>query len=1103
MLKLKYLITECKVVNIIGFFNFFKNRYNVLYIIVILIIITLSFRLATLTIVEGEKYKEIANVKTIKDIPIKAPRGKIYDRNGIVLADNLTSFTVQLYKNKINTNNFNDTIYTLSKILDENGENLIDEFPILLNTFEYKSLENENTQIPTEYVANILKSNGLVNDWMNTQMNIDGQNYSVKDRVVLLLCKKITDFPVKLTDGIPSYIDDETKCKEWLRTNDIDENITVDGLLEYYLNNENKYLVTLLSNSRIRKFTFDYLNEKGLVNDINMVDYVFSYDQQYKSIKNALMSSYEGITEVSTAKDDFIYLIKYEVFDKLFSTIYQDGDEKVIPADILLKKLKEKYTDFPVDVIENEDGILSFIYIKDGIKDTYINSLKLEETTSAYQLMKTLALADVKIVNEVITSDEVCSYAQQELLNRGINPYISIATWEYTYLKEKNAWIENNVGKKTNLSVEEIFKTLKEKFEFDFEISDYDARNMLVIEERYSKQGYLSYHPIDICYDVSDKTVAMISERNYELDGVNIEIDPIRYYPNSSLAAHVIGYLGKISQESEIEEYVVNQNYSLDDIIGKTGVEEKFEKYLSGTKGKKTVAVNSMGSTIESVSEQAPIPGDDLYLTIDSRLQQKTEESLKKGLEALQEGGTYESEWGNYKYKDPYKNATSGSLVALDCKTGEVLAMANYPSYDPNMFSTGISSEDWNSLMNDSLDPLAPRPLYNIALLTAIQPGSTFKMVTALAALEKGVDPNTKIYCAGVMQVGQRNFGCWIYNLHGGAHGYQTMYDAIKNSCNYYFFTTMLGENPVSGQGHTVKLSFEDVTAMATMLGLNDETGIEIDIPKEYSGGVPNVETKKSSMRVYLRLYLEQNLQYYVKDDYEMDQEEMEKAINTIVSWVNADETLTRGEVYRGLEELNIDPEKTNKSNVPIVDTIKYTYLNHSVWNSGDSLNISIGQGSNAYTPVQMANYVATIANGGYKHNVSVVKKCVTFDGTELTNLVSRESERIQLRDYSYLDVVKKGMNLVAHDSSAFANFPVEVGVKTGTAQKDGINPETGEAYDDFAWYVAFAPYDDPQIAIACVIFQGGSGLYPAPIVRDVIAEYLVLNGTLERPNKE
>jgi penicillin-binding protein 2 len=219
--------------------------------------------------------------------------------------------------------------------------------------------------------------------------------------------------------------------------------------------------------------------------------------------------------------------------------------------------------------------------------------------------------------------------------------------------------------------------------------------------------------------------------------------------------------------------------------------------------------------------------------------------------------------------------------------------------------------------------------------------------------------------------------------------------------------------------------------------------------------------------------------------------------VEEIVSWIDRDEVMTRSEVYDGLVKLNVNPEKTNDYNVPLVDIIKYSYINQAVWNTGDLLNMSIGQGNNAYTTLQMASYTATISNGGYRTNASVVKSIMTYDGKETDYVPLRESDRIDLKDYSHLDVLKEGMRLVSLNDSAnpYANFPVEVGSKTGTAQNQGTNPDTGEPYSDFAWYVAFAPYDDPQIAVACVLFQGGSGRYPTPIVREVIGEYLKLNG--------
>jgi len=1102
----------------------------------------LVFRMAVLTIVEGEGYREIADIKKIKDIPVKAPRGKIFDRNGELLADNVSSFTVQMYTDEIEHEKFNEISYILSKILDENGERPIDDFPIELDTFEYVDEElekaknipenqdytSENFEAITyataeEKIIEAVKSN--IKDWLNYSIVIYKETFSPKETALNHILKDM-DVPIELSDGqfvftaqaTEETVKDEAKSEQqakdataldleqkdpikiWKTENGFDENLSPHEIMAELLIKNNKYLNALFSNSKIRRLSYDFINSKGLGENIRVVEYSFVQDEEYKNLKRTLNINHEEITQATTAKDDFVLLtMKYSI-DNLLQTVYEPNNEKLIPGSILIERLKEVYPDLPVEFIENgEFG--SIEYTSDEEKNKYLNQQHLDQNTTAYDFIKEIAFKNFDILYNLITDDSVKFYAQIELLKYE-NPNISIAEWEYTPIRDKRNWINNNVKltknaeDAKNYSAEDVFYMLRESLKIDPEINDYDMRNMMVIRERYNKVSYLSYHPVDICYSISEKTVAMVSERSHELNGINVEIEPLRFYPEYDTAAHVLGYLGKIAQDYEVQNYVVEKGYSPDDIIGKTGLEEKFEDYLRGEKGKKTVEVNNVGKTIKSVSSQAPIPGDNLYLTIDLRLQKKAEEALQKGLEQIQVGGVFESEWGNFSYKDKYENAKSGALVALDVKTGEVLALANFPSYDLNMFATGISSEDWSSLLNDSKNPLAPRPLYNIAMLTAIQPGSTFKMITALAALEKGVDPNTQVYCAGTMEVGDRYFSCWIYNMFGGSHGYQTMYEAIMNSCNFYFYTTVLGENLATHQPHTVKVDAEDIIEMADKFGLDEKTGIEIDIPQEASGGVPSIKGKKMNIRVYLRLFLEANLERYLEDGSVIDAGMKNEIVEEIVSWIDREEPMTRGEIYDGLKALKLDPEKTNDNNVPLVDIIKYSYINQAVWTVGDNLNISIGQGNNSYTTMQMANYAAIIANGGYRRNVSIIKSVKTYDGNETDYVPLRESERIELTDYSHLDVVKEGMRLVSLDDSAkpYSNFPVTVGSKTGTAQKEGTNPDTGEPYDDFAWYVAFAPFDDPQIAVACVLFEGGSGRYPAPIVREVIGEYLKLN---------
>ncbi len=1086
--------------------------------------------MAVLTIVEGEEYRAVADIKKIKDIPVKAPRGKILDRNGILLADNVASFTVQMYTDEIEPQKFNEVSYILSKILDENGERPIDDFPIKLDTFEYVNepdLRNSSDEV-TAYITAEEKVIQTVREnlyaWLNYTDVIYNEEFDIKERVLDTILRDI-EMPVKLENGQFVYIEideeeivvsenentqEQAETSEdsedaaddpitaWLKSNNLNEKTTAENAVIEMLSKNGKYLKSLFSNSKVRKFSYNFISSMGLEPNIKLTEFAFVQDEYYASLKRGLNVNHQEITSNSSAKDDFVILTMKYSLDNLLLTVYQSDLNKVMPGAVLVEKLKDIYPDIPVKFVENGE-VGAYEFTDEDLKIKYLNQHNMELNTTAYDFTKQLSFKNYEILYNLITDDEIKYYAQVELLKYE-NPSISISEWEYSPIRDKRNWINKNIPDIDeedikNLSSKEVFNNLRESLNISDDINDYDMRNMMVIRERYNRVSYLSYHPVDICYSISEKSVAMISERSHELTGINVEIEPLRYYPNKETASHVLGYLGKIAQEYEIKEYVNEKGYSPDDIIGKTGVEEKFEDYLRGDKGKKTVEVNNVGKTIKSVSSQAPVPGDDLYLTLDTRLQKVAEESLKKGLEQIQIGGTFESQWGDFAFKDKYENAKSGALVALDVKTGEVLAMANYPSYDLNLFSTGISSDDWNSLLSDSKNPLAPRPLYNIAMLTKIQPGSTFKMITSLAALEKGVDPNTRVYCAGTMKVGDRYFSCWIHNMFGGAHGYQTMYQAIMNSCNFYYYTTVLGENLATNQRHTVKVSAEDIIAMADEFGLDSKTGIEIDIPQEASGGVPSIEGKKINIRVYLRMFLEGNIERYLEDGFTIDTAMKNEIVEEIVSWIDRDEPMTRGEVYDGLKSLRLNPEKTNDYQVSLVDIIKYSYINQAVWNVGDNLNISIGQGNNAYTVLQMANYTAILSNGGYRRNVSIVKDVKTYDGKETNYTPERNAERINLSDYNYLNVVKEGMRMVSLDDSAkpYNNFPVEVGSKTGTAQNQGTNPDTGKPYDDFAWYVAFAPYDDPEIAVACVLFEGGSGRYPIPIVREVIGEYLNL----------
>jgi len=1076
----------------INIFNF-KNRHVVFFYIVIILLSLLVFKLSTLTLIEGDEYRLESDIKRIRDISIKAPRGNIYDRNGVLLAENIPSFTIQILKDELNYSEFTKTAHILTRILDENGESLIDDFPIEMNTFRF--IEREEVYLyPEEKILDIIRENDLMKDIYNSARAYIG-NVDMKKRLFLILYKESLDIPISYADGEINY---EKGYETWLSENNLDKSLSEKELLiELYIR-EGKYLRKLLGNSEGRRFIYRFLDSKEYIDNIEMIDFSFVYDEEYNQVKNQLVKEIpDVITMNSAAKDDFVALIRKYSEEDLFSSIYIEENENVIPGRLIFEKVKDTYPDLPIDYVE--DGkTLYFNYLNEDEKVKFLTRNNLPEGTTAFDVVLQLSKEN-NLDFEVITGDNVKFYAQSELL-KFINPEISVSNWEYTDILQKNNWVEANLdATSVDDTPKEIFYSLREKAELDKNVVNYEARHIFVLRERYLNQGYRAYYPIDICYDASKKTVALISENSDKLNGVDVITESVRYYPYKESAAHIMGYMGKISQDYEIEKYIQENNYSRDDLIGKTGVEEKFEDLLSGSKGSQTLEVDAYGNRTKVTDVEEPVPGGNLHLTLDIKLQQKAEEYFEYGLEEIQNGGTFESKWGDFDFEDKYEQANSGALVVVDVETGEVLSMVNYPSYDPNLFSTGISKENWEGLLNESENPLAPRPLYNISMLTAIQPGSTFKMVTALAALQKGISPYERIYCAGHMEIGNQQFGCWIWNLYKGQHGYENMYEAIRDSCNFYFYTLVLGENQVTKERVSQRVTLEDILSMAKELGLGEKTGIEIDLPGESSGGLPNPETKSANARYYLGIYLEGNIDKFYKEEITFNSDEKEQLINKILSWTRNEEVLSRSEVYEGLDELGINPDKTNTYGIPITDIIKYTYLNSAIWNYGDTMNISIGQGDNSYTPLQMARYTATLANGGYRKNLSIISKGTDNSGNEILYQPVSEEKKINIDDYGYIDEVTKGMILVSEDSRIYKNFPIKVASKTGTAEKDGINPETGTGYNDFGWYVAFAPADDPKIAVVSVIFQGGSGRYPSPIVREIIGEYF----ELEREEEE
>lgn len=471
--------------------------------------------------------------------------------------------------------------------------------------------------------------------------------------------------------------------------------------------------------------------------------------------------------------------------------------------------------------------------------------------------------------------------------------------------------------------------------------------------------------------DVDMDFISAVKENG--LVGVSIKPVSVRQY-NTPYAAHLLGHVGLMTAE-EWAEYQ-EKGYSMNDTVGKDGVELAFEDYLRGTPGVRAIDLNTSGKVVSETWLTEPDPGNNLSLTLDIRLQETVERSLAERIPAL-----------------PSEYTQGGSAVVMDVKSGDILAMASWPTFD--LSTVYQDSATYNAALSDPL-----KPFYNRAAQGTYSPGSAFKMVVGTAALQEGLTtPGEKILDTGRFQYpagqkypyGDYHPACWIYLQYGGTHGREDMAHALKDSCNIYFYT--LGD----------RLGIDKIDQYADMFGLGKSTGFELN-----------------------------------------------EAVGQVAG-----------------------PETSAKLETP--------------WYGGDLLSAAIGQGNTLTTPLQLANYVATLVNGGNHYSAHILQSVKSGDFSSL--VYQQEPELMDTLNISSdnMETVKAGMKLLATEGSVknyFKDLPVTVGAKTGTAQ---VGREDTNAN---AVFVCFAPYEDPEIAISIVVERGGSGTELAAIAADIMSYY-------------
>ncbi len=470
------------------------------------------------------------------------------------------------------------------------------------------------------------------------------------------------------------------------------------------------------------------------------------------------------------------------------------------------------------------------------------------------------------------------------------------------------------------------------------------------------------------------REAALIESHRLDLPGVVVHPEFQRNNPQGPYAAHVIGYVGEVSEQQLAREDF--QGLHQGSIVGQYGVERKYDQLLRGQAGRKLIEVDALGHEKRTISVEKPQAGHDIYLTIDFELQKLAEDLL--GEEA-------------------------GAIIALDPKTGETLALASRPSFDPNALSRGLSSTEWQRILHDERHPLTNRAIQGL-----YPPGSTFKIIMAAAALEMNeVDMTDTIQCRGRFRFGNRTYRDW----KASGHGPVDLHKALAQSCDVYFYK----------MGH--RLGIETIARYARLFGLGKKTGI--DLPSEQPGIVPSPEWKQQA----------------------------------------------RGKP----------------------------------WYPGETISVAIGQGYVTVTPIQMARMIAAVANDGVvpqpqlirgvrRRNTGKVEARPTAPGTSL-GLQPAFVEGIQR---SLASVVSEG-------TARRADSPlVTIAGKTGTSQvvalRSNKEKDTPKAFRDHAWFVSYAPFENPSIAVAVLVEHSGhGGSAAAPLARELIEAFINKTGDVTR----
>ena len=593
------------------------------------------------------------------------------------------------------------------------------------------------------------------------------------------------------------------------------------------------------------------------------------------------------------------------------------------------------------------------------------NGIPLATSRVGYNVVIDKNFYSLDTINEIILRLKDMLAIENESYN-GVLP-VELSGGSYVFSPEKDSDIralKDKLGLQQYATADNVMAAIVERYS----IKQTDKAEVLTIGGvRYEmeRKNFSEATPFVFANDVSVNTVVRVGENSSTFQGVYIAEESIREYPNGSLAAHLIGNIGLLDA-SEYEQ-LKTEGYAMNDLIGKYGIEKMMESELRGTAGRRVVEKTVNGEVVSSYIASSPTAGNSVKLTIDAKLQNLLETGLAHHAERIR----------NLPERRLGKNAAGGAAVVVDVKTGKVLAMANYPTYDLNKYYS-----NYEEILNTEYNPL-----FNRVLTGTYVPGSVFKPIVASAALEQGtIDLGSRVTCSGVYTFFENDRPTCL-----ASHGSLNVVGALKESCNIFFYDV--------GR----RLGIENLEEVARKFGIGELTGIDEGI----AGGL--IE-KQGTMA--------------------------------------------------GLTERTAKGES---------------------WYVSDTIRAAIGQSDTLVTPISLASYVATLANGGIRNQLSVLDSVVSYDQTQTRKVygtsvlgqtgISEENQKI----------VRDGMIAAADGYGVFSGMGFKVACKTGTAQ-DGNNLTAN--------FICYAPAEDPKIAIEITLEKGGYGSNLSPFVVEILQYY-------------